>query len=94
MNRTIGRIALAVTAGLALGSSALGADDDVYVSAEVALLGDAASPLGEVGAELWDLQEGLHAAITGLTGVSVPHYYVWICLNGACVPVDPFTVSR
>ena len=38
----------------------------------------------------FDLQEGTHESITDLSGAEVDHYYIWLCLGQACIPVDPF----
>lgn len=47
-----------------------------------------------LGPDLYDLQEGLHAAVTVLTGVAVPHDYIWIHLGEHSVPIDPINFSK
>ncbi len=50
--------------------------------------------IGSLGRSAFRVQEGAHASLKALTGVSVDHFYVWICLGPECVPVDPFTVGN
>lgn len=71
-------------------------EQDVYVeiSSPVSETSSLDAPIESTGEELYDLQEGAHAELTENTGQEVDHYYVWICVDGACVPVDPFTVNR
>ncbi len=47
-----------------------------------------------LGQNLYDLQEGAHTAITALTGVAVPHDYIWIHLGEHAIPVDPINFSK
>lgn len=51
-------------------------------------------PVGVLGDVAFDLQEGVHDAITDVSGAEVNHYYIWVCLADQCIPVDPFTFSR
>ncbi len=80
---------------LALGSVALaGGDKEVSVSIPVLAPLINPLPIGAVGTTAYNTQEGAHSAITSSTGVSVPHYYINVSVNGQTVPVDPFTFNR
>lgn len=50
--------------------------------------------IGRLGSTAFRLQETAHRTLTNTTGVSVPYFYVWVCLGTECVPVDPFTVGN
>lgn len=69
---------------------------DVYITVDDELLQAAAETygIGAVGWELFGLQEGAHEAVTDTTGQGVDHYYIWVCVGGECVPIDPFTVGN
>ena len=83
---------------LPLGTAAAQYDpsQDVYVKVDAPLTNRLASKLGvgRLGARAFNLQEGAHRTLTQATGVSVDHFYVWVCLGSECVPVDPFTVGN
>lgn len=51
-------------------------------------------PVGGVGDSLYDAQEGVHETVTRLTGVRVPHDYVWLHVGKLSVPIDPINFSR
>lgn len=51
-------------------------------------------PTEGVGDSLFGVQEGLHETVTRLTGVSVPHDYVWLHIGKLSVPIDPINFSR
>lgn len=69
---------------------------DVYVHVDAPLIGSVTEAIGlyELGLLLFGTQEDAHEALTDTTGLDVDHYYVWLCLNGECLPADPFTVNR
>jgi hypothetical protein len=50
-------------------------------------------PLAMLGGTLYYTQEDALAAFNEAAGTSVSNWYLWVCLNGACVPVDPYTVG-
>lgn len=51
-------------------------------------------PTAGIGGPLHDMQEGVHAAVTKLTGVGVPHDYLWLHVGKTSIPVDPITFSK
>lgn len=67
-------------------------ENDIYIEIENQTLEEVAEAirLGEFGTELFELQEGLHDTIGDSTGEEIDHYYIWICVGGECVPIDPF----
>ena len=69
---------------------------DVYVVFQGKHFNDATKflPTKLIGELAFDLQEGTHDKITDVSGAEVDHYYIWLCLADACLPVDPFTFSR
>ena len=89
-------IACAVLLSLGLVSAEYDPSQDVYLTADAPLTNRLASKLGvgRLGTKAFNLQEGAHGTVTDSTGVSVDHYYVWVCLGSECVPIDPFTVGN
>ena len=71
------------------------ASQDVYVVFQGKHFDDATKflPAKLIGELAFDLQEGTHDNITDVSGAEVDHYYIWLCLADACIPVDPFTFS-
>ena len=71
-------------------------EDDVYLIIRGQVIEDAASilPVALVGEIAFDLQEGTHESVTDVSGAEVDHYYIWVCLEEACIPVDPVRFSR
>ena len=71
-------------------------EDDVYLIVRGQVIEDATSmlPAGLIGKLAFDLQEGTHKSITDVSGAEVDHYYIWVCLGDACIPVDPVRFSR
>jgi hypothetical protein len=69
---------------------------DVYVRVENKLAEKVAkrAGIGQLGAQLFDVQEDTHAAVTDTSGEEVEHYYIWICIGDHCLPVDPFRPSN
>lgn len=85
LRRTVALVllALALSPGTALGFS-------LNLKVAPSLL----QPSGQTGQITYDLQEGAHSLITDQTGIAIPHYYVWVYVNGAPVAaVDPFWAS-
>ena len=72
------------------------ASQDVYVVFHGEHFDDATKflPAKLIGELAFDLQEGTHDNITDVSGAEVDHYYIWLCLADACIPVDPFTFSK
>ena len=70
-------------------------NDDVYIVFQGEVIEDATSvlPAAMVGELAFDLQEGTHENIKSRTDAEVDHYYIWVCLADACIPVDPFHFS-
>ncbi len=70
-------------------------EDDVYIMIKGEVTEDATSilPAALIGELAFDLQEGTHESITDVSGAEVDHYYIWVCLEDACIPVDPFRFS-
>ena len=70
-------------------------DQDVYVVFRGQVFENAATllPAALIGELAFELQEGAHENITHVSGAEVDHYYIWLCLEDACIPVDPFTYS-
>jgi hypothetical protein len=51
-------------------------------------------PLRVVGEAAFKLQEGTHESIRDVSQAEIDHYYIWVCLEDACIPVDPFSYSN
>ncbi len=51
-------------------------------------------PITWLGGTLYDTQQDALNAVNALAGTSIDNYYVWVCLDGACVPLDPYTVGN
>lgn len=51
-------------------------------------------PVKETGAALYDVQEGTHKSITDTTGEEIEHYYINVCADDECIPVDPVRVAK
>lgn len=51
-------------------------------------------PVKETGAALYDVQEGAHQSVTNTTGEEIDHYYINVCADDECVPVDPVRVRN
>ena len=88
--------ACALLLSLGMGSAEYDPSKDIRIEVTTAPTTRLARTLGvgRLGAQAFDLQEGAHATLTDTTGVSVDHYYVWVCFGSECVPVDPFTVGN
>lgn len=71
-------------------------EDDVYVMFQGEIFEDASDllPAEVIGQKAFELQEGVHADITDVSGAEVDHYYIWVCLGNDCLPVDPFRFSN
>ena len=71
-------------------------EDDVYIMIGGQVIEDATSilPIDLIGELAFELQEGTHESITDVSGAEIDHFYIWVCLGDACIPVDPFRVSR
>ena len=69
--------------------------EDVYIVFNGEHFDDATALLPhEVVTEVtFELQEGTHEAITDVSGAEIDHYYIWLCLGQACIPVDPFSYN-
>ena len=80
----------------ALETTGYNSEDDVYLIVRGQVIEDATSmlPVGLIGKLAFDLQEGTHKSITDVSGAEVDYYYIWVCLADACIPVDPFRVSK
>jgi hypothetical protein len=50
-------------------------------------------PLDVIGEVAFELQKGTHEAIRDVSQVEIDHYYIWVCLEDECIPVDPFSYS-
>lgn len=81
---------------LGVGNAEYDPSNDIWIEVDTAPTTYLAQTLGvgTLGSQAFDLQEGAHGTFTSTTGVSVDHYYVWVCLGSECVPVDPFTVGN
>lgn len=72
-------------------------EDDVTLTLDGPLVSDVADAagVGSLGDALFDAQEGVHDTLTRTTGIEIDHSYVRLCLGRrACLPIDPFTLSR
>lgn len=90
-------LTLSILALFGLGFAEYNAEDDVTVDLTAPVVSDLADDagVGALGGTLFAAQEGAHGALTDTTGAEVDHYYLWVCLSPtACVPVDPFKISR
>lgn len=70
-------------------------EHDVYIVFKGQHFSDVASflPLELVGQLAFELQEGTHASVRHVGVAEVDYYYIWLCLEDACIPVDPFRVG-
>lgn len=93
MPRTFSPYLLVLTA-LVLGSPVTAKDPSIHVRGPVATAVNQALPVAETGQTLYDTQEGAHSTITATTGESIDHYYINVCTEDECVPVDPFRVKN
>ena len=78
-----------------LTTAAYNSDEDIYIMLGGDYFDDATAFLPhEVLTEVtFDLPEGTHEAITDVSGVEIDHYYIWVCLGRARIPVDPFSYN-
>jgi hypothetical protein len=51
-------------------------------------------PLSVVSGVTFKLQEGTHSSVRDVSQAEIDHYYIWVCLEEACIPVDPFSYSN
>ena len=70
-------------------------DQDVYIVFRGQHIADVTSLLpGDLVSDLlFELQEGSHDTITDVSGAELDHYYIWLCLEELCIPVDPFSFN-
>lgn len=88
------RTAIILTAILAVATAGLANGLSLRLTAPVVTkVTDRLLP-SNLGQDLYDLQEGAHAAVTALTGVAVPHDYIWIHVGEHSIPVDPINFSK
>ena len=79
-----------------LESTGYNPEDDMYIMINGWVIDDVTSilPAKRIGELAFDLQEGTHESITDVSGAEIDHYYIWVCLGDACIPVDPARFSR
>lgn len=92
-------VTIALLLGLFLASYAFAeykSDRDITLRVKAPKMVDrvVSEPVTAAGDTMFSTQEGAHDSVTDATGAEVDHYYVWVCVGDACVPVDPFTVNR
>lgn len=94
MSRKIGLVALVIVA-LLVPAIVGTADGYVWVVVQGGLIGSITGtvPLALLGGTLYATQQDALAAINAASGGHVGNWYLWVCLNGACVPVDPYSVG-
>ena len=74
-------------------------DQDVYIVFKgqhirsATLLFNLLLPSDLISDLLFELQEGTHETITDVSGAEIDHYYIWLCLEELCIPVDPFSYN-
>ncbi len=93
MINRLSKLLVAVLALAAVGG-AFAADRHVTVSLSLVTAVLDVLPTAGLGGPLYDMQEGVHAAVTSLTGVAVPHDYLWLHVGKTSIPVDPITFSK
>ena len=78
-----------------LESSGYNQDQDVYIVFHGSHIRNVTALLpGDVVSDvLFELQEGTHETITDVSGAEIDHYYIWLCLEDLCIPVDPFSYN-
>ena len=78
-----------------LESAGYNQDEDVYIVFHGAHFQRVTSflPKALISNVLFDLQEGTHENITDVSGAEIDHYYIWVCLEDFCIPVDPFSYN-
>ncbi len=89
-------LALAGCAGTGdIATEAYQPDEDVYIVFHGEHFDTATEflPNDVITGATFELQEGTHEAITDVSGAEVDHYYIWLCLGQACIPVDPFSYN-
>lgn len=79
---------------LALTSSAFAGDWHLRLRLPVITTVTDSLPLAGLGDSLYGTQEGVHETTTSLTGISVPHSYIWLHLGNTSIPIDPINFSR
>ena len=79
-----------------LESTGYNPEDDMYIMINGWVIDDVTSILPHklISELAFDLQEGTHESITDVSGAEIDHYYIWVCLGDACIPVDPVRFSR
>lgn len=89
-------LALALCTGALAHSPSYDSSGDTHINLNLPLLGSLTSalPLGGVGSLLFNTQEAVHSTLTGLTGIRLPHDYLWTCAGRLCLPVDPLRFGR
>lgn len=78
-----------------LAAEAYNSDEDVYIVFQGEHFDNASAflPADVLAETTFDLQEGTHESLTDVSGAEVDHYYIWVCLGRACLPVDPFSYN-
>ena len=76
-------------------SNAYDENQDVYIVFRGQHIANVTSLLpGDLVSDLLlELQEGAHETITDVSGAELDHYYIWLCLEELCIPVDPFSFN-
>jgi hypothetical protein len=71
-------------------------DKDIYIvfKGSVFKKVSALLPAEVLGEVAFNLQEGTHSSIKDVSQAEIDHYYIWVCLEDDCIPVDPFTYSN
>ena len=88
------RTILLASLALALFSSAFAKDLHLRLNIRLVTAVTDKLPLAPVGNKLYEAQEGVHAAITGFTGVKIDHFYVWLHVGNTSIPIDPLYFSK
>jgi len=95
-SRRVGFAAAVVAALLSSAAADYHEDQDVYINVKHPALGGAAKalPIQALGNVAFVAQEGAHQFVRATSGVGIDHYYIWLCIDGQCVPVDPYTINK
>lgn len=88
------RVLVILTAALAMASSASARDFHLFLNVPIVTAVTDRLPLGGIGDGLHAAQESVHEVVGRLTGVRLPHDYLWLHLGRTRVPIDPINFSR
>jgi hypothetical protein len=87
-------LSLVLLTTLLLASLASAEDQYIHIRSPLAQTVNKLLPVAETGKVLYDTQEGAHDTVTAVSGEEIEHYYINVCTEDECIPVDPFRVRN